>query len=225
MGDFRIKYGSALGPYANFFARTDNTFAVADTTPDVTDGSLFYTINTSTTVITHFDLSLGGGGGASNASAFEGKYIRVVFLDGSTTVANAGRLILSDTANNFPVNSSLDLVYHNSSWFEVARSINDTSKVVSLTFAGTGAATVTQNTVTVLLVPTATTTVLAGISGGYIGQTVALMQNTNGITMQVVTQPNFMQTGTSAFVANASGVYYYTKVDANLWRSMSLIRP
>ena len=99
MGDTRFKNGLALGSYNNFYATTAGVFAQADTTPDVTDGVLFYSNNTSNTTITHFDLTVVGGGAGSNAGAFEGKVIKVIFLDNSTGLANTGNLKLATSDN------------------------------------------------------------------------------------------------------------------------------
>ena len=92
MGDFRI-YNLALGRQNNFFARTDNVFSQSDTTPDVTNGIVWFSNNTSNTTITGFDLSSTSQAG-NNAGNFEGKVIRVFFLDGSTRLANAAPLYL-----------------------------------------------------------------------------------------------------------------------------------
>ena len=138
--DTRFKGGVGWGPYNNFFARSDNVFAQNDTTPDVTDGNLFYTNNTTTTVITHFDLSLPGGGAGSNAGDFEGKEIKVFFLDDSTSLANAGRLILASTNSLQGPNNSITLIYHNSSWMETARSYNQ-SNFINVSSVGLNTAT------------------------------------------------------------------------------------
>lgn len=135
MGDTRFKNGIAWGPYNNFFARSDNVFAQSDTTPDVTDGNLFWSNNTSTTIITHFDLSVPGGGAGSNAGAFEGKQITVFFLDDSTSLANSGRLSLATSDGLQGINSAISMLYHNSAWIELHRSRN-ISDVVSVTSAG-----------------------------------------------------------------------------------------
>src|SRR3990167_441437 len=127
MGDTRFKGGLAYGPYANFYANTANVFAQADATPDVTNGNLFFSNNTSTTVITNFDLTVTGGGAGSNAGAFEGKVIRVIFLDNSTSLANASPLILATSDNLQGANNSIELLYHNSSWIEFNRSQNQSN--------------------------------------------------------------------------------------------------
>ena len=78
MGDTRLT-NFALGKYANFYSTSANVFAQNDTTPDVTNGVLFFSNNTTSTVITNFDLT--GFGAGSQSQQFEGKLIKVVFLD------------------------------------------------------------------------------------------------------------------------------------------------
>lgn len=221
MGDFRIPYGSARGPYNNFYVRTDNLFTSGDVTPDVTLGNLWWTNNSSATVITHFDLS--GFAEPNFAPHFEGKEITVFFTDNNTTVANNARLILSTSAQTFAANQNLSLLYHNSSWVETARSRNNTTGD-SQTFTIAGSASLTATDVKLaILVGTAASVSVKSLSGGTVGQTITLFANvTNGITLQVDTGGNIYLPGTSTLVMNASGAYQFTKVDGTRWIS---IRP
>lgn len=125
--DTRFKNGLALGPYNNFFARSDNVFSNGDTTPDVTDGVLFYTANTATTSITNFDLTSVGGGAGSNAGDFEGKLITIVMIDGSTSIANSPRILTANSSSIGAQDAVLDFVYHNSSWIQRGGSLNQSS--------------------------------------------------------------------------------------------------
>ena len=176
MGDFRIKYGSAIGALNNFYARTDNLFTSGDTTPDVTNGCLFYTLNTSTTTITHFDLTNVSASG--NVSGhFEGKLIKVIFLDTATTITPSGRMILqSDSSNTFRVNSSSDFVYHNSAWLEFSRSAPYGVEVTTQLLSGASdALNVLNNTRLVIVNGASATNIIQSISGGYIGQVIRLV--------------------------------------------------
>ncbi len=154
MGDTRFRDGLALGRYANFYATSANIFTQADTTPDVTDGNLFFSNNTSNTTITNFDLLVrgpipGGSAQGSVASQYEGKLIRVVFLDDSTRLVNASPLILASSDGLQGANNSIELIYHNSSWIEFGRSYNQNNVItvnsnqLSTNIAGTGAVVVT----------------------------------------------------------------------------------
>lgn len=130
MGDFRIPYGFALGRLNNFFAKTDGLFAESDATPDVTNGSLFFSNNTSNTTITNFDLT-SVSGAASIAGLFEGKVITVMFLDGSTRLANAAPLYLAGSNGLQGAGNIISLLYHNSGWYETSRNYNQ-SNVISV---------------------------------------------------------------------------------------------
>ena len=139
MGDSRLT-NFALGKYANFYSNTANVFTSGDTTPDVTNGVLFFSNNTSNTTITHFDLV--GFGAGSQAQQFEGKLIKVVFLDNSTSLLNAANLILAASDGIFNQNSTIELVYHNSAWIE----LNRTHSRSVLTVTSADLATVGANT-------------------------------------------------------------------------------
>src|SRR3990167_1933715 len=135
MGDTRFKGGLAFGPYNNFFATSSNILPEGDTTPDVTNGNLFFSNNSTNTTITHFDLTVTGGGAGSNAGAFEGKEIKVFFLDDSTRLVNGGRLSLAGSNGLQGPNNNITLIYHNSSWLETGRSYN-LSDVITFSSAG-----------------------------------------------------------------------------------------
>lgn len=127
MADFRFKNGVALGPVGNFQSRTDNLFTSLDTTPDVTYGNLFYTNNASATSITHFDLS-----GSNVTSERQGKAIKVLLLDGNTTLVNSSVLRLADAQDVTPAAGAVfDFLYVNSAWYETKRSYN-TSNILAV---------------------------------------------------------------------------------------------
>ncbi len=133
--DTRFKNGVAWGPYNNFFARTDGLFAQGDTTPDVTDGNLFFTNNTTNTLITDFEFSVPGGGSGNEAGHFQGKEIKVFFLDDSTRLASNARIFLNGSNGLQGPNANATLVYVNSSWYETSRSYNQ-SNVVTVSSVG-----------------------------------------------------------------------------------------
>ena len=216
MGDFRIPYGFARGRKNNFFARTDNAFTSGDTTPDVTLGCVWYTANSSATVISDFDLS--GLPGPNLAPDYEGKEFVLYFTDNNTTILNNSRIILSSSAQTFASNQVMEFFYHNSAWVERGRSRNTTAgDSPTFSIAGSASINVTDAKL-VILVGTATPVGLKSISGGIVGQTVTLFQNnTSGITMQIDTGGNLFIPGTSTIVMNASGAYQFTKVDATRW--------
>ena len=183
MGDTRFKNGLAYGPYGNFFARSDNIFGQADATPDVSNGNLFFSNNTSTTIITHFDLQAPPGDtSATYHQVYEGKTIKVVFLDDSTGLANAGRLSLASSDNLQGANNSIELLYHNSAWIEFGRSYNNSSiitvesKSLYTVSAGTGGVNVRGNvrTVRIIAQTSSDATLRAAINGAQ-GQVITLI--------------------------------------------------
>ena len=173
MSDFRFKYGVSYGTVGNFQSRTDNLLASTDTTPDVTDGNLFYTNNASATSITHWDLS-----GANVVSEHQGKEIRVIYLDASTTLVAGAQLRLKDGQNvPMPALSVTDFIYLNSAWVETYRSYNTASQITVTSANVSAASLITINpavTSVLLLTGASSSMTLNGMAGGYTGQTVTL---------------------------------------------------
>lgn len=202
MGDTRIRYGLAYGRQNNFvtgstdqttrgyLAGTDGLFKQADTTPDVTNGFLFYTNNSAATTITNFDLQHPVGTNTGNlAGLFEGKVIKIFFLDTATTIANSSRIVLADSANQtFNQNSVLELIYHTSSWYEMSRNVTvpfGTELSRTITLAATNAAiTVVPTDNVLVLTGTIALTTVTGISGGYIGQRLVLVTGSGGANIK-----------------------------------------
>lgn len=235
MGDTRIRYGLAYGRMNNFttgyagqrgyLAGTDGLFINGDTTPDVTNGFLFYTNNTAATTISHFDVLHPVGTGGNIAPLFEGKVIKVFFLDTNTTLSGA-QLILANSDNNFTVNSTLEMLYHNSAWYEIDRvSVKPTSTTFNIVssngtaqfFDATGVGPI------VILKGTTDVALLRSISGGYTGQIITMITGSAGITYQMNTQGNIIITSTSqihlAVSANllVTGGFMVQKVNATQW--------
>lgn len=190
MGDARIVYGLALGKQGNWYqtwqSRTHGILGQADTTPDVTNGVLFYSANTSATTISNFDLSAPGSPntGGNLAPLFEGKVIKVFFTDSVTTISGS-RIYLASTNNTFNSNSWLGLVYHNSAWYETERSqvagLNVSQKITRVG-AANEALTVTSQDYMLVVVPTAAGAIVSGISGGYVGQRILLVSGSGTAT-------------------------------------------
>lgn len=194
MADFRVPYGFAYGKVNNFFARTDSIFSEADTTPDVTLGSLWFSNNSTNTTITHFDLSVTGpipgmSGHGNYAGGFEGKEINVMFLDGSTRLVNGGNLILSTSDGLQGSNNSIRLIYHNSAWIEFSRSYNNSSIVSasSLNLGVAGIVSVIGNAKLVQISAEAgTNSILRRATGGEQGQVITLIASGGSDALIVV---------------------------------------
>jgi len=187
MGNTRFTYGMALGPENNFYSKeTAGLIAVADATPNVYNGGLFYTNNTSNTEITDFDF--GPRADRPNClSQNEGKVIRVVFLDDSTTLVNATNLKLANGTNYTPgANSSIDLMFHNSAWYETGRTQIENGSY-SLSGASSAGADQTYN--------------VAGLSVIGIADSCGIYRLTSGVAGQRLTL--IMQESASVIIANS----------------------
>src|SRR3990167_897448 len=214
--DTRFSGGLAYGKYANLFSRSDNLIGFGDTTPDVTDGNYFIEANTSATTITHFDLS-DPSGGATVSQHFQGKVIRILFTTDNTTVTNGGRLILTEGAGVINSGTTLDLVYHNSSWYETNRSRASQSNVLSVTLGGGSGGLNVNNVSTILFGGNSVTNTLQSFSGGYIGQVVNIASVTSNNIQILGTIGNIRVTNTSNFILSNSGAYFILKTASNEW--------
>lgn len=222
MGDLRIVYGLAYGRQNNFYTiwqgKTDGLFAQGDTSPDVTKGYLFYSNNSGATTITDFDLSHPSGTSAAISGLYEGKSIVVFFLDSNTTVAGS-RVYLNGTDNTFNRNSILELVYHNSGWYEMNRSnVYSVQKPANIA----GNMSLDANYVSsYLLQVTGGSPVVLSISNGVVGQRLVLMNGNSSATIAISTAGNIVFSTSAPTVGNftvlASGVAEVIKVGANQW--------
>jgi hypothetical protein len=199
----RFPYGLGLSIAKNFEAKSANVFGEADTTPSVADGSLFYTNNTTNTIITHFD------------SGEEGQLITIVFIDNSTTVANSNRLYLQGSGALKGANNSITLINHNSAWHEISRSVN-TSDVRSVAITG-GASSINVDYCKVALLVPAATTVLSALSGGDVGQVVSVLHNSAGVTLTCITGGNIILGATNAFVMATNQLVEFVKLNGANW--------
>ena len=220
MGPTRFPYGQALG-FANQFRNvaggTAGLLAEGDATPDVTTGSLFYTANTSSTTITHFDLS----SYAERAPNYEGKVITVFFIDNSTRLANAGRLFLSSTNDLVGSQNVVTLMHSRSGWYEMYRSYNNTTEVQSYSVGPASSLNVDGTKVALVLNTGSVTKFISAFSGGQQGQIVTLL-NAGSNAVVVQTGGNIRLVGTNAYVVNASGAYQFVMFNSAFWRMITV---
>lgn len=211
MGDSRLT-NFALGKYANFYSTSANVFAQNDTTPDVTNGVLFFSNNTTSTVITNFDLT--GFGAGSQAQQFEGKVIEVVFLDDSTGLANNARLVTASSGNFQGANVSTRFVYHNSSWvlFGTNYKAPDTVRVDSNNIGSyvadttSGTVNITGNTRSILAFAYATSPlVIRRVLNGQQGQPLSIVAAGPSDVLVIV---NSAATGTFASTSSTSSTQF-----------------
>lgn len=240
MGDMRVRYGLAFGRQNNFYAGipgqkgylagTDGLLAQANTAPDVTNGVVFYTNNSAATTIKDFSLQHPSVGAGNVAGLYEGKDIKIVFLDSNTTVAGS-RIYLSSTDNLFNARSYLELFYHASAWYELNRN-NFYNDFVSIT-AGNSFGLNTQGNRSFVIQGSGATITLQSLSGGVFGQRVVVMNNNSSATLAVSTIGNIIystvaQAG-SAFVgimtvSASGGTIELIKTNQGNWAVMGAYR-
>lgn len=234
MGDTRIRYGLAYGRMNNFYtgvsgqkgylAGTDGLFAQANTSPDVTTGVLFYTNNSGATTINNFTLSAPGNPGGNLAGLFEGKEIKIIFLDSNTTISGPS-IYLSGPQVNFPQRSYISFLYHGSAWYEVDRSV-PTSALKTVQIAGTNNALDANFTSSIIVTGTTVLQVVSGISGGYIGQVLTLISGSGGACITVTTAGNILMATTSAInmsvnSTSLAGAIQLVKSSSTQWSLIS----
>lgn len=208
--------GLARGYVNNFNYRgtTANLFAENDTTPDVSDGGLFYTNNTTATVITHLDLK----DFANRSANYEGKVVTIFFLDTATQMANGGRMFLNGSDDLAGANHSITLMFSRSAWFEISRSkANQNGGITSVNAANTSALTTTKDSTIIFVNGTTTPVIIAGISGNnYIGQKLMVISNSQGISVQIKSDAALAVAGTNAIVYTSPRAFEFVRV-AGSW--------
>ena len=206
MGDFRVRYGAALGPYGTASTVSGGMrWAIDDTTPDVTLGCFFLTANTGATTITYFDVREPQG---NTSTAHNGKWFTVLAQDNLTTIANAGQIFRSSTGAALTSGQTMSFVYFGSAWYETAASELGRQEVRTDTVAGASLAPNVAG-VHVLLVTNTAASTIVGLSGGVIGQELwigkSVVSTGTGLTIQGAA--NLMLANTTAFVMNDSAFY------------------
>lgn len=207
MGDFRIRYGFALGPEGTYSTRSDKTlFPESATTPDVTTGVLFYTQNTTNTAITYFNVV--GDGGQPGDSACQGKRIVVFFKDGSTALIGGVQLLVKDTSSvTLPAGTISEFLLHNSAWYETQRItpvINPFQVQAGAVVTGSFGLNVTTTNVLVLSASGGGAQ-LQSFSGGQVGQIVTLINNSSNTLTIAADGIGNIRAGTSALIVPNSG--------------------
>ena len=208
MGDFRVRYGSAIGPYGTASAISGGMqLAIDDTTPDVTDGTFFLAANTGATTISYFDVR---GPGGVVSTAHTGKRITVLAQNNLTTIPNAGQIFRSSTGAALTSGQTITFVYFGSAWYEESHSELGRQEVRTDTVAGAALAPNVAG-VHVLLVTNTAASTIVGISGGVIGQELwigkSIVAAGTGLTIQGAA--NLMLANTTAFVMNDSAMYQF----------------
>ena len=236
MSEQRIRYGLALGRVNNFYtgstdqtkrgylAGTDGLFAQASTGPDVSTGYLFYTNNSGATTISDFQVApFGRGTGGNQAPMSEGKVIKIMFLDSNTTVSGS-RIYLAGTDNTFNTNAVLDLIYHNSGWYEMSRT-NPYSEMVSFTLGASQG--LNANYTRSILFSGESALVIQGVSGGVVGQRLVLINGGSAQTITVSTagniriaSPFWIANSSMKLTINSGGAVEIYKTSPTIWSTI-----
>lgn len=228
MGPTRFPYGQAYGFANQFYSNKGVTVGAGlqvagtagdisgQTSPDVTVGDLFYVNNTAALTITNFTLL----DTANRAGNYEGKVIRVFFLDTATQIANAAPLFLTKT-DNLAVgagggNSYIELMQSRGTWYETSRSQPNRSEVTNTVMTTASSYNVDGIRVLFLQNTGSITRPVSAFSGGQVGQIIYVMRaDSNAMTVQ--TGGNIIIAGTNSFVLNPSGVYQFIKRNGTTW--------
>lgn len=222
MGPTRFPYGQAHGFVNQFNYRGTTAGNISGSaTPNVTEGDLFYANNTDTLTITNFILS----DTANRLANYEGKAIKVFFLDTATQIDNAAPLVLQGTGNLRIGTASagvswLELMHSRGTWYETARSKPNRSEVTSFVTNAQSSLNIDGVTLVRLNNTGATTNSIIAFSGGQVGQELTLaLVGSNAV--RVIEGGNIFIGATNAVLINASGMYKFMKFDATTWRILA----
>jgi hypothetical protein len=235
MSETRIRYGLAYGRMNNFYtgvagqkgylAGTDGLLAQGNTAPDVSLGYLFYTNNSGATTITDFQVYVGNQGG-NQAPMFEGKAIKILFLDTNTTIAGS-RIYLANSENTFTSNAVLDLLYHGSAWYEMSRTGNSKDMVSFTLGASQG---LNANQTKSILFSGESALVVVSVSNGYVGQSLYLVNGGCAQTITISTAGNirishgsFVTTSGNQITIRSDGTAHLFKASPTIWSLIGLL--
>ena len=197
-------YSLALGKFKNFSAKTDGLIAEGDTTPDVALYSLLYANNSSAVVVTDFD------------NGEEGQIIHLINLGSSLSFQRGAELLVVDSSN-LNKNDSVTFVQHNTTWYELARSH---ASLLSIRTAGELGADNQAPDITnasVLIINNSGATTLAGLSGGYVGQVLTIVNVKSNVTLSHNALLLNADTGGVGFIVTVSGAVSLININGSKW--------
>ena len=209
MSDFRVRYGSAIGPYGTAAAVSGAmSFGIDDSTPDVSLGTFFRTANTGATTITYFDVLEPQG---NTSTSHNGKWFTLLAADNLTTIANAGQIFRSGTGGAMTSGQTISFVYFNSGWYEAGASAEVGGREAVKTVTVTGNAAPNVSGVKVLLLSGTGGMTISGFSGGVVGQSIDVGKAlvAAGSVLTFTGAANFMLSGTGVFTLSDSAFYRF----------------
>lgn len=196
-------YSLALGKERNFQARTGGLISEADTTPDVSLNSLLYANNSSTYVISHFD------------SPQEGQIVKLINLGSDLSFAGA-QLKLSDSSN-LAKNDNIEFIHSNSSWYELRRSHSANLDVLLSSELAADNVSIDVTNRKVVVINNSAATIIAGMSGGYVGQIVTIVNIKSNVTLSHNALVLNEATGGVGFILQVSGVVSLVHIKGGKW--------
>lgn len=196
-------YSLCLGKERNFQARTDGLITQADATPDVSLNSLLYANNSSTVVISHFD------------NGVEGQLIHLINLGSSLSFAGT-QLKLSDSSN-LAKNDNITFLYSNSAWYEISRAHSANLGVRYTSELGADNQAPDATNASVLVINNSGATILAGISGGYVGQVLTVVNVKSNVTLSHNALLLNEATAGVGFVLQVSGAVTLVNINGSKW--------
>ena len=165
-------HGLALGKFNNFYARTDGLIAESDTAPDVSMYSLLYANNSATTVIKDF----------SNGA--EGQIVVLINVGSDLGFAKSTNMLVSDSSN-IVKDDSIIFIKHKTSWYELCRKHTANTEVQFAIELSANNASIVGGVANakVLVIHNSGATVLTGLSGGYVGQILTVVNTLSAVTL------------------------------------------
>lgn len=196
-------YSLALGKYRNFNARTDGLIGEGAAIPDVSQYSLLYANNSSTVVITNL------------TNGCEGQIVQLVNL-GSSLSFNGSNFYLSDSSD-LAKNDNITFINHNNAWYETSRahSGNLDIRYAPQLGADNQAPDVTNSKV--LVINNSGATILAGLSGGYVGQILTVVNVKSNVTLSHNALLLNEASGGVGFIIQVSGAVQLININGSKW--------
>jgi len=159
----------ALGRYKNFSARTDGLISEGNATPDVSLWSLLYANNSSNVIITNL------------TNGCEGQIVQIINI-GSSLSFSGSNFLLSDSSN-LAKNDNISFINHNNIWYETGRAHSSALGIQYASELGADNQAPDITNARVFVIHNSDATVLAGLSGGYVGQVLTIVNTLSAVTL------------------------------------------
>lgn len=196
-------YSLALGKFRNFNARTDGLIGEGSATPDVSVNSLLYANNSSTVVITNL------------TNGCEGQLVKIINL-GSNLSFNSSNFYLNDSSN-LAKNDNITFINHNNVWYEESRAHSGTLDIKFSTELGADNQAPDITNIKTLVINNSGATILAGLSGGYVGQVLTIVNTLSNVTLSHNALLLNEATGGVGFILQVSGAVSLVHIKGGKW--------